>query len=443
MISFMRSSMRSISSLLAASCALFVHAQAPSWLNFQGKLTTGSGASLSDGSYLVTFRLYSAPAGGSAVWTETKTVQLRKGVFSSALGLPAIEGGVPFGTSAFTGRRWLGVTVGNGTEMVPRQELGAVPFALGVPASSISSSMLQDNSVISSKIADGSITTSKLANDAVTSIKLASDVSSLAKVTGGVLAADPIGIQTTANKYMGLVLSDKFLYGTSNTGHYSLGWYDNDPSGWASTFGTTMRVSAYGGIKLFTLGTWRFGIHPSGHTITKGQLFVDNHGWGGNPSIDLAVGDNDSGLNWGGDGILQFCTDNVSRMELRNDRLVTTVGFYGPGFLGPSSRKLKFDIKDMSDQLGKVMQLKPVSYRYKSTGLPSVGFIAEEVDKLYPEIVGKDAHGRPDGIDYSKFSAILVEAMQEQEARHQRERAELSRKLESMEARLAKLERGR
>lgn len=46
-------------------------------------------------------------------------------------------------------------------------------------------------------------------------------------------------------------------------------------------------------------------VSASGDTIT-GDVFIDNHGFGGSPTIALAIGDSDTGLNSEADGNLEF-----------------------------------------------------------------------------------------------------------------------------------------
>lgn len=62
----------------------------PTQVNFQGRLTDPSGNVKPDGSYNMTFRLFTASSGGSAVWTEvretTNRVTLTNGLFSVQLG---------------------------------------------------------------------------------------------------------------------------------------------------------------------------------------------------------------------------------------------------------------------------------------------------------------------------------------------------------------------
>lgn len=408
---------------------------APNWMSYQGKLSSGSGVPIADGTVAVTFRLYSQPTGGVALWTESKSVQVRKGVFASQLGLPTTEGGTPFVPNLFSQRLWLGITVSGGTEMVPRQELNAVPYALGMFPGSITETMISNNAV----------TTGKLADNSVTSAKLAADQGSLAKITSNALILNSFGIQVPENKYVGMNLSDRFSYGGRDVGHYSLGWYFGGDPDW--TGGATARLSAAAGIKLFTSGGYRFGISPAGDTLTKGRLFIHNRGWiDPNPYVDLAIGDNDTGFNWGGDGGISFVTDNTERMALRTNRLESNVPFFAPAFNASSSARYKKNVHSMDDAMATIKALRAVSYDRIDSGKHEIGFIAEEVAKVIPEIVAQNEKGQPEAIDYTRFSAVLVKAMQEQQKQldqEKRARKSLEAKMDALEKRLTRLEKGR
>jgi hypothetical protein len=87
-------------------------------------------------------------------------------------------------------------------------------------------------------------------------------------------------------------------------------------------------------------------------------------------------------------------------------------------FLVGSDFKLKQEIEPYSGSLQKMLQLKPSKYFYKDSRSiakkKSIGFIAQEVEKLFPEIVYDMDEGLK-GINYSAFGVIAIKAIQEQQ----------------------------
>ena len=92
---------------------------------FQGVLTTNGGVVVPDGNYQLTFRLYPAASGGSAVWNETQTVSVSNGSFSVLLGSQN-----SFGNLRFDRRYYLGISIGGGSELEPRIPIGAVAYSI-------------------------------------------------------------------------------------------------------------------------------------------------------------------------------------------------------------------------------------------------------------------------------------------------------------------------
>jgi hypothetical protein len=91
-----------------------------------------------------------------------------------------------------------------------------------------------------------------------------------------------------------------------------------------------------------------------------------------------------------------------------------------------SSRRWKTNIQTLRGSLEKVEQLRGVSYDLKDSGKHEVGVIAEEVGAVVPEVVswetnGKDAHG----VDYSRLTALLIEATKEQQALIQKQQGQI------------------
>jgi hypothetical protein len=88
---------------------------------------------------------------------------------------------------------------------------------------------------------------------------------------------------------------------------------------------------------------------------------------------------------------------------------------YNTGDGCSSSMAMKENIKDLDIDVKKLMELRPVSYTYIDGGEKSIGLIAEEVEKVLPEIATYYKTGELSGVDYSRLSTVLLVAYQEQQ----------------------------
>ena len=75
-----------------------------------------------------------------------------------------------------------------------------------------------------------------------------------------------------------------------------------------------------------------------------------------------------------------------------------------------SSARFKGDIKPMDKASEAILGLKPVTFHYKSdnTGTPQFGLIAEEVAKVNPDLVVRDATGEIYTVRYDAVNAMLL-----------------------------------
>jgi len=81
-----------------------------------------------------------------------------------------------------------------------------------------------------------------------------------------------------------------------------------------------------------------------------------------------------------------------------------------------SDRRLKKDIRDLNEYgIAEVMKLQPKRYIMKEHNNPDIGFIAQELKEVVPEIVYGDESKGMLSVDYSKVSLILVNAIKEQQ----------------------------
>jgi len=170
-------SFRVLCIVLSLCLPWLANAQVPSTMSYQGRMDS-VGVPIKSPKNL-TFAIYSAATGGTALWTEAQTnVPFNSGVFSVQLGsttpgLPALFAG--------TGGRWLGVTIAGGSEMTPRFQFTSSPFAMRA----LQADSVADSAVTAAKIADSSVTSPKIAAGAVTSDKISFPLrSNYSSVTG-------------------------------------------------------------------------------------------------------------------------------------------------------------------------------------------------------------------------------------------------------------------
>jgi len=111
-------------------------AQVPALFNYQGRLMNGT--NLVNGTVGLQLSLYDSASGGTLVYTDSNSVTVVDGLYSTYIGDHTTFGNL---ASALGGTQlWLQV-VANGTALSPRERLVSVPYALGAPASGISGTL--------------------------------------------------------------------------------------------------------------------------------------------------------------------------------------------------------------------------------------------------------------------------------------------------------------
>jgi hypothetical protein len=97
-----------------------------------------------------------------------------------------------------------------------------------------------------------------------------------------------------------------------------------------------------------------------------------------------------------------------------------------------SDYRLKEIIEPLSNGLDRLNQLNPVKFKWTDTGNIQEGFIAHEVQEIYPEAVSgeKDAVHEDgtlalQGMDYGRITPLLVKAIQEQQEQIEQLKAEV------------------
>lgn len=135
-----------------------------------------------------------------------------------------------------------------------------------------------------------------------------------------------------------------------------------------------------------------------------------------------------------------WCSNGNPRCALGTD-IWTAGSGTATDWHATSDIKFKKDIRPLEDALSGILQLRGVRYKQKTDeeGLERIGVIAQEMEKVYPEFVVTHDEDDPEKayktVNYPKLTAVLVEAIKEQNQTIENQQAQLDR----LEAKLNKL----
>ena len=122
---------------------------------------------------------------------------------------------------------------------------------------------------------------------------------------------------------------------------------------------------------------------------------------------------------------------NIStRGNITADGNIKAIGnIYAANHPSPSDARLKKDIQPLEAPLGKLARLRGVSYQWKDEEKGrerEIGVIAQEMEKEFPELVSTDDKGYK-SVAYGKLTAVLMEAMKEQQKAIEAQQSRISR----------------
>lgn len=101
-----------------------------------------------------------------------------------------------------------------------------------------------------------------------------------------------------------------------------------------------------------------------------------------------------------------------------------------------SSARYKDNIIPFTGGLELVRRLRPVSFNWKNGGTADMGLVAEEVNAVEPLLTSANANGEVEGVKYDRVSVVLVNAVKEQQAQIEAQKAEI----EILKKKLAEVE---
>ena len=117
-----------------------------------------------------------------------------------------------------------------------------------------------------------------------------------------------------------------------------------------------------------------------------------------------------------------------------------------------SSARFKDEIKPIDKASEAILALRPMSFRYKKEidpqGIPQFGLVAEDVEKVNPDLIIRDAQGRAQTVRYEQINAMLLneflkehKTVQELKSTVQRQQAIIAQQQKSFESKLANQEK--
>ena len=179
----------------------------------------------------------------------------------------------------------------------------------------------------------------------------------------------------------------------------------------------------------------------------------NNIGLGHSAGSNLTTGSNN--IDIGASGVVgESKTIRIGRPGLQNSTFIA--GIFGVAMSGsvvvvnssgklgvvPSSARFKDNIEPMDKASEAILALEPVTFRYKgeidSKRIRQFGLVAEEVEKVSPDLVVRDEEGKPYSVRYDAVNAMLLnEFLKEHKAALNEHR-----KVQELEATVAQQQKG-
>jgi hypothetical protein len=108
--------------------------------------------------------------------------------------------------------------------------------------------------------------------------------------------------------------------------------------------------------------------------------------------------------------LIDFRQNNASKGQIQVSSTSTT-------YATSSDYRLKENIQPLENGLQRLNELNPVQFDWKEDGTSSEGFIAHEVQEIFPDAVSHEKDGEQmQSMDYGRITPLLVKAIQEQQA---------------------------
>ena len=199
--------------------------------------------------------------------------------------------------------------------------------------------------------------------------------------------------------------------------------------------------------------TYRLHVEGGSNVAVHGNSTSSFGVWGKSDTSHGVVGSSNSGNAVYGSSDNGFAGFFNGKVQI-NGNLTVVGNLCSINYPCNSDARLKQDITNLNYGLDQLLRLRPVTWRWKSEprGDLQMGLVAQEVEKVLPELILKDADAtKPLGLNYMALLPVAVKAIQEQQAQireqqglieqQSRQNEEQRLLIERLQARLARVER--
>ncbi len=109
-----------------------------------------------------------------------------------------------------------------------------------------------------------------------------------------------------------------------------------------------------------------------------------------------------------------------------------------------SSARYKDAIQPMDQASEAIFELQPVTFRYKkdldAAGIPQFGLVAEDVEKVNPDLVARDADGKAYTVRYEAVNAMLLNEFLKEHRKVEEQGTTIAQQRKDFQASITKLE---
>jgi hypothetical protein len=303
-----------------------------------------------------------------------------------------------------------------------------------------------------------------IANGAVVPLGFSGGVTVIAGVAGTDVIIDTNGYYGTSgagsdNLFLGALAGNVTMTGTANTGIGNSALQNNTTGINNTAIGRAALGNNTTGSSNTAVGSGALISDNAGGNVAVGYLALLNNAGGGNIAIGPSAGNSLTSGNFnmylGNEGVSsESQTIRIGSGPVHTRLFVAgvlnssitgvPVLISGTGQLGvaSSSARYKEAIRDMGDASDRLAKLRPVTFRYKGHAEEPAqfGLIAEEVEKVFPELVFHSDSGQPETVLYNEMPAMLLNELQKQQRRMDQQTQEIARlldRVQMLEKRLA------